>query len=152
MRCCFDFAWRTKEPSGFLLTLQLLDDLTPVQADRGASFSRCFVNLLTNALDSMASVTDRPHMLCVHVPSISRIGSLLVSKIPGRGSLPSTLKECLTLSSRPNQMALGWVCLSAALDSREGHMAVGCRFFQPIRTAQYFESHVTRRPLIFVLT
>jgi cytochrome c oxidase subunit 2 len=45
------------------------------------------------------------------------IGSLLVSKIPGRGSLPSTPKECSTRSSLPNQWHwAGFVSLP--LDSR----------------------------------
>ena len=94
------------------LALQLLDDLTPVQADR-VQLQQVLLNLLTNAIDSMASVTDRPHTLCVRSEH-SRIASLLVSKIQERGSRPSTPKECSTRSSRPNQMALDWVCLSAA--------------------------------------
>ena len=114
------------------LALQLLDDLSAVQADR-VQLQHVLLNLFANAVDSMASVTDRPDSCSVCVPSISRIGSLLVSKIPGRGSLPSTPKECSTRSSRPNQMALGWVCLSAELHG-------GQRFFQPIRTAEYFKS------------
>src|SRR6478752_8726377 len=46
------------------LALQLLDDLTPVQVDR-VQLQQVLLNLLTNAIDSMAAVTDRPHMLCV---------------------------------------------------------------------------------------
>ena len=46
------------------LALQLLDDLPLVQADR-VQLQQVLLNLLTNAIDSMASITDRPHMLCV---------------------------------------------------------------------------------------
>ena len=46
------------------LALQLLDDLPLVQADR-VQLQQVLLNLLTNAIDAMAVVTDRPHVLCV---------------------------------------------------------------------------------------
>ena len=46
------------------LSLELLDDLSPVQADR-VQLQQVLLNLFTNAIDSMASVTDRPHVLRV---------------------------------------------------------------------------------------
>src|SRR4029077_1347987 len=41
------------------LALHLLDDLSPVQVDR-VQLQQVLLNLLTNAIDSMAAVTDRP--------------------------------------------------------------------------------------------
>jgi len=44
------------------LALELLDDLSPVQADQ-VQLQQVLLNLLTNALDSMASITTRPHVI-----------------------------------------------------------------------------------------
>ena len=44
------------------LALQLLDDLSLVQADR-VQLQQVLLNLFTDTVDSMASVTDRPDML-----------------------------------------------------------------------------------------
>jgi C4-dicarboxylate-specific signal transduction histidine kinase len=44
------------------LALELLDDLSPVLADH-VQLQQVLLNLLTNALDSMASITTRPHVL-----------------------------------------------------------------------------------------
>ena len=73
------------------LALQLLDDLAPVQADR-VQLQQVLLNLLTNAINSMAAVTDRPHMLCVRSEHLE--DWVLVREFPRRGSLPSTPKEC----------------------------------------------------------
>src|SRR6516165_6955072 len=66
------------------------------------------------------------HTCYVCAQSISMIGCLSASKIPGRESILNTLNACSIRSSRPSQTALGWVCLSVALLSRR--MEVGCQF------------------------
>jgi C4-dicarboxylate-specific signal transduction histidine kinase len=50
------------------LSLQLLNNLPSVRADR-VQLQQVLLNLITNAIDSMASVTDRPHMLSVRSES-----------------------------------------------------------------------------------
>src|SRR4029077_17052511 len=100
-----------KKSSGFARAIAL-EDLTPAQRHR-VQLHQGLLNLL-RMLSTPWPSSQIVLISSVCVPNISRIGSLLVSKIPGRGSLPSTPKECSTRSSRPNQMALGWVFLSAA--------------------------------------
>ena len=94
------------------LALQLLEDLAPVQADR-VQLQQVLLNLLTNAIDAMVVVTDRPHMLCVRSEHLE--DWVLVSvQDSGTGITPEHAERMFDAFSPPNQKALGWVCLSVA--------------------------------------
>ena len=92
------------------LALELLDNLSPVRADR-IQLQQVLLNLLTNAVDSMASITDRPHVLRVRSERLED-WALNQLQISARGSIRNMLNACSKRSLRPNQTALGWVCLS----------------------------------------
>ena len=76
------------------LALELLDDLWPILADR-VQLQQVLLNLLTNALDAMAPVTDRPHVL--HVRSEHLDDCVLIS---ANFSTPCSLSAIQILSAR----------------------------------------------------
>jgi C4-dicarboxylate-specific signal transduction histidine kinase len=89
------------------LALQLLDDLTPVQADR-VQLQQVLLNLLTNAIDSMASITDRPHTLSVRSEHLE--GWVVVSvQDSGTGIAPEHAERMFDafFTTKPNGIGLG---------------------------------------------
>ena len=106
------------------LTLQLLDDLTPVQADR-VQLQQVLLNLLTNAIDSMASVTDRPHMLCVRSEHLE--DWVLVSfQDSGTGIAPEHVERMFDafFTTKPNGIGLGLPICRSIVESHGGRLAV----------------------------
>ena len=94
-------------------------------------------NLLTNALDAMAPVTDRPHVL--HVRSEHLEDWMLISvQDSGTGILPEQAERPFDafFTTKPNGIGLGLSICRSILR----HTEVGCRFLRSIRTAQYFKS------------
>ena len=106
------------------LTLQLLDDLTPVQADR-VQLQQVLLNLLTNAIDSMASVTDRPHMLCVRSEHLE--DWVLVSvQDSGTGIAPEHVERMFDafFTTKPNSIGLGLPICRSIVESHGGRLSV----------------------------
>ena len=106
------------------LTLQLLDDLTPVQADR-VQLQQVLLNLLTNAINSMASVTDRPHMLCVRSEHLE--DWVLVSvQDSGTGIAPEHVERMFDafFTTKPNGIGLGLPICRSIVESHGGRLSV----------------------------
>ena len=106
------------------LALQLLDDLTPVQADR-VQLQQVLLNLLTNAIDSMASITDRPHMLCVRSEHLE--DWVLVSvQDSGTGIAPEHAERMFDafFTTKPNGIGLGLSICRSIVESHGGRLSV----------------------------
>ena len=106
------------------LALQLLDDLTPVQADR-VQLQQVFLNLLTNAIDSMAGVTDRPHSLCVRSEHLE--DWVLVSvQDSGTGIAPEHAERMFDafFTTKPNGIGLGLSICRSIVESHGGRLSV----------------------------
>jgi PAS domain S-box-containing protein len=106
------------------LALQLLDDLTPVQADR-VQLQQVLLNLLTNAIDSMAAVTDRPHMLCVRSEHLE--DWVLVSvQDSGTGIAPEHAERMFDafFTTKPNGIGLGLSICRSIVESHGGRLSV----------------------------
>ena len=106
------------------LALQLLDDLVPVQVDR-VQLQQVLLNLLTNAIDSMAAVTDRPHMLCVRSEHVE--DWVLVSvQDSGTGIAPEHAERMFDafFTTKPNGIGLGLSICRSIVESHGGRLSV----------------------------
>ena len=106
------------------LALQLLDDLTPVQADR-VQVQQVLLNLLTNAIDSMASVTDRPHTLCVRSEHLEDCVLISVQD-SGTGIAPEHAERMFDafFTTKPNGIGLGLSICRSIVESHGGRLSV----------------------------
>ena len=105
------------------LALELLDDLPPVQADR-VQLQQVLLNLLTNAVDSMASVTDRPHVLCVRS---ERLEDWVVISVQdsGTGINPEHAERVFEafFTTKPNGIGLGLSICRSIVEAHEGRLS-----------------------------
>ena len=106
------------------LALQLLDDLSAVQADR-VQLQHVLLNLFTNAVDSMASVTDRPDMLCVRSEHLE--GWVVISvQDSGTGIAPEHAERMFNafFTTKPNGIGLGLSICRSIVESHGGQLSV----------------------------
>ena len=106
------------------LALELLDDLWPVLADR-VQLQQVLLNLLTNALDAMAPVTDRPHLL--HVRSEHLDDCVLISvQDTGTGINPEQTDRMFRpfFTTKPNGTGLGLSICRSIVEAHGGRLSV----------------------------
>ena len=106
------------------LALQLLDDLPLVQADR-VQLQQVLLNLLTNAIDAMAAVTDRPHMLCVRSEHLEDWVLIRVQD-SGTGIAPEHAERMFDafFTTKPNGIGLGLSICRSIVESHGGRLSV----------------------------
>ena len=106
------------------LSLQLLDNLPSVRADR-VQLQQVLLNLITNAIDSMASVTDRPHMLSVRSENLEDY--ILISvQDSGTGINPEHTERLFDafFTTKSNGIGLGLSICRSIVESHGGRMSV----------------------------
>jgi PAS domain S-box-containing protein len=106
------------------LALQLLDDLPLVQADR-VQLQQVLLNLLTNAIDAMAVVTDRPHVLCVRSEHLEDWVLIRVQD-SGTGIAPEHAERMFDafFTTKPNGIGLGLPICRSIVESHGGRLSV----------------------------
>jgi PAS domain S-box-containing protein len=106
------------------LSLQLLDNLPSVRADR-VQLQQVLLNLLTNAIDSMASVKDRPHILCVRSENLEDY--ILISVQDSGTGIASEHAERMFdafFTTKPNGIGLGLSICRSIVESHGGRLSV----------------------------
>jgi PAS domain S-box-containing protein len=106
------------------LALQLLDDLPLVQADR-VQLQQVLLNLLTNAIDAMAVVADRPHTLRVRSEHLED-WILIRVQDSGTGIAPEHAERMFDafFTTKPNGIGLGLSICRSIVESHGGQLSV----------------------------
>ena len=120
------------------LALELLDNLSPVRADR-IQLQQVLLNLLTNAVDSMASITDRPHVLRVRSERLED-WALISVQDSGTGIDPEHAERVFEafFTTKPNGIGLGLSICRSIVEAHEGRLSAsavhpyGSVFQEPI--------------------
>jgi C4-dicarboxylate-specific signal transduction histidine kinase len=105
------------------LALELLDDLSPVEADR-VQLEQVLLNLLTNAVDSMAAISDRPHVLRVRSEHLE--DWVLVSvEDSGTGINPEHAERIFDafFTNKPNGIGLGLSICRSIVEAHGGRLS-----------------------------
>ena len=106
------------------LALELADDLSLVPADR-VQLQQVLVNLVTNAIDSMASVKDRPHTLIVRSERLDE-WVLISVQDSGTGIAPEEAERMFEAfyTTKPNGIGLGLSISRSIVESHGGRLSV----------------------------
>jgi PAS domain S-box-containing protein len=106
------------------LALQLFDDLPPIPADR-VQLQQVLANLVTNAVDSMASTDDRPHVLGVRSERLDD-WVLISVQDTGAGITPDQAKNVFDAfyTTKPNGIGLGLPISRSIVETHGGHLSI----------------------------
>ena len=106
------------------LALELLDDLSPVQADC-VQLQQVLLNLLTNALDSMASIAARPHVLRLRSEHLDD-WVLISVEDTGSGINPEHAERMFDpfFTTKPNGIGLGLSICRSIVEAHGGRLSV----------------------------
>jgi hypothetical protein len=105
------------------LALQLFDDLPPVPADR-VLLQQVLDNLITNAIDSMTSVPDRPHILAVRSERLDE-WVLISVQDSGTGVAPEQAERLFEAfyTTKPDDIELGLSISRSIIESHGGRLS-----------------------------
>jgi PAS domain S-box-containing protein len=105
------------------LALELLDDLSPVEADR-VQLQQVLLNLLTNAVDSMAAISDRPHVLRVRSEHLED-WVLVCVEDSGTGINPEHAERMFDafFTTKPTGIGLGLSICRSIVDAHGGRLS-----------------------------
>ena len=117
------------------LRTELASALPPVPGDR-VQLQQVVINLVMNAVEAMAPVTDRPRDMLIRSQQDDADEVLVAVRDSGMGIDSENAERCSTPSSPPSPAAWEWACLLAVRSSRR--TVADCGHRQMRTTARLF--------------
>ncbi|MDB5406056.1 MAG: protein NO-binding rane sensor [Rhodospirillales bacterium] len=106
---------------GVVLHTDLSADLRPVFGDR-VQLQQVLLNLITNGVDAMSAVTDRPKMLAISSKPVEAGGVLVAVEDSGTGLDPATADRIFDpfFTTKPDGMGMGLRICRSIIDAHGG--------------------------------
>src|SRR5688572_1990357 len=104
---------------------QELDDQLPVIAGERAALQQVLLNLITNAVDAMGSVADRPRLLQIRSESAAPDEVAIIVEDNGSGIGPRNLKRIFDpfFTTKPQGMGMGLSICRSIVSAHGGRLA-----------------------------
>ena len=108
---------------GVRLRLELAEKLGNVRADR-IQLQQVLLNLITNAVDAMKSVTDRPKSLRIQTKTLAPQTILVVVEDSGTGLIPANIEDLFKpfYTTKPNGLGLGLSISRSIVEAHGGRL------------------------------
>jgi signal transduction histidine kinase len=105
------------------LDAALHEDLPQVMADR-VQLQQVIMNLITNAIDAMASVTDRPRVLRIKSEIRNRDAVVVAIEDTGAGIDPGKMDRLFDpfFTTKPDGMGVGLSICRSIVEAHNGHL------------------------------
>jgi C4-dicarboxylate-specific signal transduction histidine kinase len=108
---------------GVRLRLELVEKLGNVRADR-IQLQQVLLNLITNAVDAMKTVTDRPKILRIQTKTLAPQKVLVVVEDSGTGLIPANIEDLFKpfYTTKPNGLGLGLSISRSIVETHGGRL------------------------------
>jgi signal transduction histidine kinase len=113
---------------GVVLHTDLSADIRPVFGDR-VQLQQVLLNLISNAVDAMRAVSDRPKVLTITSERVEPDGMLVAVEDTGTGLDPAMADRIFTpfVTTKPNGMGMGLVICRSIIEAHGGRLWVAPR-------------------------
>jgi PAS domain S-box-containing protein len=113
---------------GIVLHTDLTAEMRPVFGDR-VQLQQVLLNLITNAVDAMSAVTDRPNVLTIASECAEPDGMLVAVEDTGTGLDPAMVDRLFTpfVTTKANGMGIGLSICRSIIEAHGGHLWVSPR-------------------------
>jgi signal transduction histidine kinase len=113
---------------GVMLRADLFADVRPVFGDR-VQLQQVLLNLITNGIEAMNAVTDRPKLLAITSEPVEPGGVLVAVEDTGTGLDPATADRIFDsfFTTKPNGMGIGLSICRSIIEAHGGRFWVSPR-------------------------
>ena len=108
---------------GVTLRMELMDELPLVSADR-THLQQVLLNLITNAIDAMKSVTERPRALCIQTQVSAQRTVIVTIQDSGVGVDPQHVQQLFEpfYTTKPKGLGMGLAISRSIVEAHGGRL------------------------------